>query len=155
MKVKIHTAKTDLYRDGLRTPANNKQGYSLDRSKPAVQEEGEESDEIIILKGQKYYSWHPKRRPWVYSLTPFVYVKPYNEYDETLAGFQARIQDIEDSEEDNDEEENEDKDSLISEIEEFKTELEDRLSNMPEQLQESSVLNERIEELGSLLSDLE
>lgn len=83
MKVFEHRAKKDLYENGLRTPANNKQGYTLDRTKPADERDG-----------------------------------------------------------------------LVSEIEEFLDELQSRLDNMPDQLQESSVLNERIEELDSLLSEL-
>lgn len=47
-----------------------------------------------------------------------------------------------------------DRDSLAEEVEAYKEELEERLSNMPDQLQESSVLNERIEEMDSLASEI-
>jgi hypothetical protein len=46
------------------------------------------------------------------------------------------------------------KEKIINDIESYKEELESRLSNMPYQLQENSILNERIEELEDLISEL-
>lgn len=47
------------------------------------------------------------------------------------------------------------RDDRVSDLENLKSECEDNLSNMPDHLQESSVLNERIEGMDSLISDLE
>lgn len=143
MKVFKHVARKDLYEVGLRIPTDNKQKYKLDRTRPA-----DENDVVVIKKGQEYYSWHPKRCPWVYSLEPFVYVPPYNEWNEKIAQFEEeknRCVDVEGLKDD--------VDTLRSEIEEYRDELQGRLDNMPDQLQESSVLNERIEELDGLISD--
>lgn len=45
--------------------------------------------------------------------------------------------------------------SLVSDIENLRDECQDSLDNMPEQLQESSVLQERIDSLDEWISDLE
>lgn len=47
------------------------------------------------------------------------------------------------------------RDDVVSDLESLKEECEENLSNMPEHLQESSVLNDRIDELDSLISDLQ
>lgn len=47
------------------------------------------------------------------------------------------------------------KEDILSEIENLKSECEDNLSNMPESLQESSILNERIEGLDNWYSEIE
>ena len=64
---KLHKriARKNLYRIGQRTPANNKQGFVLDRSKPNMNAFNEfELDELIIEKGEEYYTWHPKGQDW-------------------------------------------------------------------------------------------
>ncbi len=142
MKVTQHTAKTDLYRNGLRIPADNKQKYKLDRSKPA-----DKNDEIVVPAGSKYFSWKRKNQQRTYSLTDYVYVKPYNEWDEKSQEFRDAIEEL-------DIENEEEKDELTSQIEEYRDELQERLDNIPEQLQESSVLNERIEELDNMLNEI-
>lgn len=138
MKVTKHKARKDLYKRGLKTPSSNKQGYSIDRTKPA-----DPDDEVVVRSGQEYYSWHPKNRQHVYSLEPYVYKKPYNEWNDKFDDFNSRIKECED------------RDELRSEIEEYRDELQERLDNIPEQLQESSILNERIEELDDLISTLD
>lgn len=145
MKVTEHTATADLYKRGLRTPASNKQGYTLDRKKPADAE-----DEVIIKKGQKYYSWKRKGNDQrTYSLEPYVYVKPYNEWDEKIGEFNSSFEEVCESDDDDA------KDELREQIEEYRDELQDRLGNMPDQLQDGHILNERIEELEGMISDLE
>lgn len=143
-------ARKNLYKIGQRTPANNKQGFVLDRSKPNMNESNEfEQDELIIEKGEEYYTWHPKGQEWQYSKTKPDLSKPKSEWEEKFEDFQERVnlcQDVEGLEEDCDE--------LVSEIEEYRDDLQSRLDNMPQQLQESSVLNERIEELQSLIDSI-
>ena len=134
-------ARKDLYFIGLKTSANNKQGFVFDRSKPADQ-----FDRVAICKGEEYYAWHPKGRPWQYSKEKPVFQKRKSEWEEKCEEFEARkseCYDVEGLEDDwND---------LVSEIEEYRDELQSRLDNMPYQLQESSVLNERIEQLEDML----
>ncbi len=62
-------ARKEIWRKGQRTKSNNKQGYSVDRSKPEIDPEtGGIIDQLIVEKGQKYYTWHPKGSDWQYSL---------------------------------------------------------------------------------------
>ena len=46
------------------------------------------------------------------------------------------------------------KDEMVGKVEEFSEELQERLGNMPDQLQESSVLNEYIEQLEEFVDEL-
>lgn len=135
-------ARKDLYFIGLKTPAKNKQGFVFDKSKPA-----DEFDKIAIHKGEEYYTWHPKGSPWQYSKQEPIFERRKSEWETKFEEFEERVnecRDVEGLEED--------WDDLVSEIEEYRDELQERLDNMPYQLQDSSVLNERIEELDSLIS---
>lgn len=42
-RVNKQTARNDIYASGLKTKADNKQGYNLDRSKPA-----NENDKVVV-----------------------------------------------------------------------------------------------------------
>jgi DNA repair exonuclease SbcCD ATPase subunit len=109
-----------------------------------------------IEKGQKYFTWHPKGSPWQYSLE-----KPdlRDAWTQEIEGFRERIQELKDTHAEYEEEEDERDDvesdlaALEQEIEERKDELQSNLDNMPEQLQDSSILNERIEELDQLIEE--
>lgn len=50
---------------------------------------------------------------------------------------------------------NDERDELVSDIDEFIDEKQSSLDNMPSELQESSVINEQMEELESLKSEVE
>lgn len=118
-------------------PAKNKQGFTVNRGKPDPS-----GDELIVKAGELYYTWHPKGQDWQYSLERPT--KRKNEHDEKVDDFRSRFDELE---------EDGDKDEIVSEVEEYTQELRDRLNNMPQQLQESSILNERISELEELLME--
>lgn len=124
-------ARTDRYRIGKKIPFNNKQGYKVDRTQPC-----ENGDALICRKNQYYYAWHPKGCDWQFSI-----IRPdlRSEWEKIIEDFQSRRDDCETDEE------------LLSEIIDLRDELEERLNNIPEPLQESSILNERIEELNELI----
>ena len=144
-KVTKHKAKKDLYRVGLKTPAENKQGFKTDRHKPSIEVE----DEVVVKEGEEYYSWKRKNQQRSYSTTYPTFPILKSEWEEKSEEFEERINeccDVEDLEED--------KQQLLEEIEEYRDELQARLDNMPQQLQESSILNERIEQLDDYIGQL-
>lgn len=149
-KVKNPKARTDIYKTGLRTPnPNNKQGYSLDRSKPA-----DEEDYIIINKGQKYYTWQLYMSPKQFSLT---YPK---RQQLTNSNFLRQVWDTEDRiiEFSYDEHGEDGRDEIVQELEMLRDEVQESLDNMPEQLQEGDtgqMLQERIEQVEEMISILE
>lgn len=111
-------------------------------------------DTILIAKGESYYWVKFRYQVKKVSKTPFSsdqlryggrYGKP--EWIEKYEEFESRVSDIEEDDED-------EKDSLRTEIEEYRDELQERLDRIPQQLQENSVLSERIEELDNLINDL-
>jgi hypothetical protein len=136
------TAKQDIWRIGFSIKADNKQGFTTDRSIPGSTSDHESPDQLLVKKGEKYYTWHPKGSDWRYSTK-----KPdlRSDWDKEVGDFEDRLNDA-DSEE---------KDDVRSDIEERKSELESNLDAMPQQLQESSVLNERIEQLQELIDSVE
>ena len=140
-RVKTHVARRDIYKIGKKTPADNKQGFKHTRYEPSDEQE----DEVLIPKGSMYYTWKRKNQPQSYSLTEPVFPVLKSEYDENMENFNASKENLEDEDA---------KEQLVTEIEEFRDELDGRLNNMPEQLQESSILNERIEELDSLIGEV-
>jgi hypothetical protein len=143
-KVSKHKARKDLYKIGFKFSAENKQGYKTDRTRPSTETE----DEIIVKGGQEYFAWKRKGQPYSYSITYPQFPILKSEWEENTERFQESISNAEELDED-------EKQELVTEIEEYRDELQSRLDNMPYQLQESSVLNERIEELDNMLSELE
>jgi len=135
MKLYYRTARKDLYKIGKRTKNGNK--TSIDRSKP-----DNENDIVIIKKGEKYYTWHPKGNDWQFSKT-----KPdlRSEWQKEIDNWEDEVENVE----------YDDRDDLRERIEERLDELQSNLDNMPEQLQESSVLNERIEQLQELIDNFD
>lgn len=135
-------ARTDRYKFGRSVyDSTIAQGFRIDHSQPKVP-----FDVLICKKGEFYYTWHPKGSPWQFSKE-----KPdlRPEWEKIFSDFQERVDECAESGGDID------RDDLIKEIEEMRDELQSRLDNMPEQLQESSVLNSRIEELDGLIFAIE
>lgn len=110
-----------------------------------------------IKKDEEYWWWKFPFGSKRYSKTP------PTKYDLTQSDFQRQIYTIEDmidSLNSTDPDTIEDNvQNILSEIENLKSECEERLSNMPEHLQESSssgqLLQERIDGLDSWFSDIE
>lgn len=140
-------ARTDRYKIGKKVETESvAQGFVRDYSKPNMNAFNEfELDTLICKKGEMYYTWHPKGSPWQFSST-----KPdlRPEWEKTLSDFQERVEQLSDDLD-------LDRAELSCEIEEMRDELQSRLDNIPEQLQESSVLNSRIEELDGLIFAIE
>jgi hypothetical protein len=137
-------ARTDRYKIGRITHnVCNKQGYSINFGLPSLLTE----DTLICKKGETYYTWHPKGGNWQFSAK-----EPdlRSEWERTFDDFSNRVGSAIMMDSDLDE-----KEDLKNEIEEYRDQLTDNLNNMPDALQESSVLNERIEELDSLIEQLE
>ena len=121
--------------------------------------------EAGIKKGESYYWWKPRfwgvRRSKTYpsrqELTQSDFLcRVYDIEDEIAEGIEVDIED--DPSEIESEIENWLRD-IISEIEELRDECEDKLYNMPEQLQDTSeagiLLQDRIDALDDWISDLE
>lgn len=102
-----------------------------------------------VKKGQSYWWWKFNYGGKIISRhDPKVsHVVRLTEHESNVQSFEERI----DSFENGDHYGEDNKDGLIENIQEYKYELEERLSNMPEQLQESHVLNEMIEQVDELL----
>lgn len=141
----VKVAKKNIYQEGDRVPSNNRLGYRIDRSIPSTP-----NDKLLVKSGESYYWWKFRNRPKSISLTKPTadqlrkFSKP--EFQEKFEEFESRVDDCYDSDE---------KEELKGEIEEYTSELQERLDNMPEQLQESSILNEYIEQLEELGNSIE
>lgn len=108
----------------------------------------------VIPVGSPYYWWQFMRSPKSIS------VKPPTKRQLTRSGFQLSMYDIEDAIEALTASESieEDVQAIIDSIQDLKSEVEDSLSNMPEQLQEADtgqLLQERIEALENWANELE
>jgi chromosome segregation ATPase len=105
---------------------------------------------IIVKKGEPYYWWKFKNRDrQISKFKPSAdKLKKYGptEFETNWADYEGRKDEAEYDEDE--------REQLKSDIEEYKGELEDKIQNMPEQLQESSVLNEYVEQLDELLGEL-
>lgn len=147
-------ARNDIYRKGLRTPADNKQGYKLDSSKPA-----DENDVVVIKKGEKYYSWtlygqatrisstYPKRQQLTSS-----------DFLITVYDLEDRLSDVRNGTYETMDDIKTEVESIIDEINTLKDETQEKRDNMPEQLQETGsgeMLGQRVDDLDSWVSDLE
>lgn len=137
----VKKARKDIYENGV--SFKNKRGFSTTNlSLPA-----DKHDQIVVKKGESYWWWK-----WRFGTKHISKTEPESsqlsrygksEWDERMEDFEGRKDDFEN------------KDTLLTDIEEYKSELESRLENIPEPLQESSILNERIEELGTLYDEVE
>lgn len=144
-KVYHRTARSDIYEKGQKKKAPNKQGYTIDRCKPCNR-----ADKIIIKKGQKYFAWHPKGSDWQYSANKpdlrSAWQIESDDWEDRVTQIEDRISDVDEVHDGSDLDN--DRTDLKEELESRIDELQYSLDNMPEQLQESSILNERIEELN-------
>ncbi len=139
MKIFKRKARQDIYEQGITLPARNKQGFITKRCLPK-----DKSDKLLIEKGEIYYTWHFKGRPWSVSKEKPNLEWPKSEYTLMLEDFEERKSSCS----------REELETLVSDIESYADELESRLYNMPSQLQDSSILNDRIDELRSLQSEV-
>lgn len=158
-KVHRKKARSDRYLIGARIPDEKvKKGYRIDKSKPCQPEHLPsymEKDEIFCLKGEIYYHYTKYRSSRTETK---VYPKPSQL---TGSGFLSSVysigEDIPDTFEDITQLE-----SWVEEtkstLEEIRDETQDKLDNMPYQLQEAptgEILSNRIESLDEWISDLE
>lgn len=113
----------------------------------------------MIVKGQVYYYCEPQRRKtggvrkirstskqfienWIRN-----YMSRFRgEFASNMDEWRTRLGELSTQEE---------KDELYEEVQAFYEEKCDNLSNVPDQLQESHVLNEQIEELDSFMEEIE
>lgn len=106
-------------------------------------------DTILIAKGEPYFWWKFRNQDRVISKTRPTkdqlrkYPKP--EFQVNMESYQNRREDAVE----------EDREELLQEVQDYKGELQEKLDNMPQQLQESSILNEYIEQLEELEGELE
>lgn len=140
----VKSARKPIYKSGIiKTNPNGTRRFI--RTIPI-----DDKDEIVIQKGESYYFWKFRNCAISVSKTEptFEQLLRYgkSEWDEKIEEFEKAQEELKTVE---------DRDNLINEIEDYQNDLQERLSNMPDSLQESSVLNERIEELDSLRSEVE
>lgn len=155
----VKSARKPIYLIGKREEYVSKKGKregqtlsKVDRSQPK-----DETDKILVNKGESYYWWEfkngpthiSKERPRASQLTQSSFKSQYYSIQERIEDFQPTEPDeIESFVED-----------LKSDIESLKDECQESLDNMPEHLQESSssgeLLNERIEELDNIYNELD
>jgi hypothetical protein len=107
-----------------------------------------------IKVGDSYYWW--ANRVGRVSLKRYSKTRPTRSQT-TLSSFYSQLWEIADRGWDAaaPDELSDERDNTVSDLNDLKSECEDNLQNMPEHLQESSVLNDRIEELDNLISELE
>lgn len=149
-RVKTHKARNDIYQKGIKVEsAKTKSGFKRDRSVPA-----DKDDRLLVPKGATYYTW-----TLGYHGTPQISLTYPNKRQLTQSGHQLRLYDFEDAIEAIEASSPEDLqsavESIISDLEDYKSELESNLESVPEQLQESHVNNERIEALETAIEEFE
>lgn len=151
-RVHRQTARNDIYRYGKKVPSDKtKSGFRLVSSKPR-----DESDEVIIQKGQTYYMWSFPFGGTYKQLTP------PRRSQLTRSEFLGQMYDLEDSVMEftcNTLEELETQvEEWKSELESIRDEQEEKRDNMPESLQESfsgELLQERYDALEDLINELD
>lgn len=153
-RVHIRTARRDIYKVGARVAnSKTKSGFRRDRSLPA-----DERDEVIVQKGQEYYTWKFQfreaciqlHRPTRSQLTQSAFLQALYELEDRMDDFTAT----------NDVSTNQDAvQEIVDAIRELQQQQEDSLEAMPEALQETSVagelLRERADALEQWASELE
>lgn len=154
----VKKAQKDIYKRGKRVEYVSQKGKragqtlsKIDRTIPC-----DESDEILIHKGESYYWWAFMNGPVNYSKTqPRQSQLTNSSFLSSLYALQERIGDESAvTKEDFDSL----KEEIISEAEDLKSQCEDSLSNMPDSLQYSptgELLQERIDALENWISELE
>lgn len=151
-RVETRVARTDIYRNGLRTKSDNKQGYSIDRSQPR-----DNDDTVIVKKGQTYYTWQLFKSPRQISLT-----RPTRQ-QLTSSDFLRQVYDIEDQigcldSYTSAEELKYAVEGIVDELQNLCDEQTEKRDNMPEGLQDAptgQLLEERAQCLEDMISELE
>lgn len=154
----VKAARKDIYCHGKRIEAVHERGkhagqkyMKLDRTQPA-----DENDKILIHKGESYWTWcfmnqnpqYSKTKPRPSQLTQSEFLSQYYGIQEQIEDFAPEApEDVQEF-----------VDDIVSQLEELRDECQDRFDNMPYQLQDADsgqMLQERIDECDSLISDLE
>lgn len=154
----VKSAQKDIYARGKRVEYKSEKGKragqtlsKIDKTIPA-----DETDTVIIAKGESYYWWQFMHSPKQYSKTmPKPSQLTQSAFMSTLYSIQEEISECDASTPD---EFNEFRDSIASQIEELKDETQNSLDNMPESLQYSptgELLQERIDALENWQSEVE
>lgn len=149
-KVHKKKARFDTYNQGLKIKdSKTKSGYRIDKSKPR-----DKQDTLFCKKGDIYYSWKFRYGPVRKSLS---YPKDYQlTSSEFLIAVYVTNEEI--SEVDENTLNEEFRDEILQRLEELRDEQDEKINNMPEQLQSSDtgeLLQQRYDELESMISDLE
>lgn len=154
-KVLIQKARNDIYRQGLDVPSKTtKSGFRKNRAQPA-----NEQDTVLIEKGQTYYMWsfpfggtyRQLTAPTRSQLTLSSFLSQWYSMQDSVATWNP--QDLEGLRLDTE--------NLTQELRDLGEEQEEKLNNMPEQLQESDsgeILRERadgLEEIADVLDDID
>jgi len=152
-RVHKRTARADIYSRGLRTKdEKNKSGWSLDRSKPA-----DENDKVIVNKGQEYYTWT------MFHGTPQISLTYPTRQQTTGSAFLCATYDLEDriaalSDYSDIDDLSSERDSIVEDIRSLADEQQEKRDAMPEQLQESGsgeILGNRYDSLDEWANNLE
>jgi len=151
-KVHQQIARKNIYARGLRIPdEKTKSGERIDRSQPA-----DEGDFILIPAGKIYYKWtfryggthRSLTRPRPSQLTQSEFLSTVYDIGERLGDM--TVEDLPEAEAGIEE--------IREELENLRDETQEKLDNMPYQLQEAptgQLLQGRIESLEEMISELE
>jgi len=149
----VKKARKNIYQNGKQIKRKNKKGVMVTAYDTSMPEN--KKDELIVKKGESYYWWqfafgsknisttHPRRSQY---LTRSEHLGGIYDLEDQLA--KMTIDEIDDS----------CLDDVIQEIENIRDTCQERLDNMPEQLQEApsgQTLQEYIDNLEQWQSDLE
>lgn len=147
---KVHnpTARSNIYRDGIRVPdPKTKRGYRIDRSKP-----NPEGDHLLVEKGERYYRWKLYNGPLQISISP------PKRSQLTGSEFLGTVWDIEDDELSSFAGDPEDLEEIVERLTELRDECEEKRDNMPEGLYDSptgELLGERYDYLEEMIGEIE
>jgi|GEM_PF-2813632 len=154
----VKYARKPIYERGKRVEYVSQKGKregqilsKIDRTIPA-----DENDRILINKGESYWTWSFMYGGTYYSKTqPKRSQLTSSEFLSTVYGIQEEMDEWNTEDTDN---VSEFVDDIKSRLEELRDETQDKLDNMPEQLQESDtgqLLQERIEALENAINEFD
>jgi len=154
----IKSARKPIYERGKRVEYVSQKGKregqtlsKIDRTIPA-----DENDRILINKGESYWTWSFMYGGTYYSKTqPKPSQLTSSEFLSTVYGIQEEMDEWNPEDTDN---VSEFVDDIKSRLEELRDETQDKLDNMPEQLQEADtgqLLQERIEALENAINEFD
>lgn len=142
------SARQPIYKRGKTVTRIYKSGKNEGKeyTTKLLTEPHEDGDEILVEKGQEYWHWTFMRTGKQVSLTKPKYGRmKYGGLTE-FEMFNEGIDELRDEER---------YEEGLERIEEVRGELQEKLDNMPEQLQESSVLNDYIDECDELETEFQ